>query len=731
MFTKEKKSGKILTFYSYKGGVGRSMALANVAWLLADHDNLIGEKSKRRILIVDWDLEAPGLHRFLGLKDEEVTSGILDLFYYYKEFLGKKVDKVDDNFINLDKFTISIPKKLTNGLPISFIPAGRQDDKYASRVHGFDWQDFYKNWFGYPFVDYLQRKFREYAEVTLIDSRTGITDIGGICTMQIPDLVVLMFAINGQNILGIKKIAKGIVSKSTSQTDREKPPDLLLVPARVDITEKERNDLWMEKGAALLTGYLPHKSEKANLKYLKKNIIQYRPHYSFGEDLAAKDEDMILKPDFDNLTKKILINSKLWYKHYEKRAFNEMAEEDSAESSNQILFENDLKQGYGERLNHNKISTTTITVGLFGKRLELKSNILFIAILVAITILIYFVILPIIRGPNETQNDSVEGQRLRNETSLELIKLINNSILEEDVPDKYHELANTMSSIAVTHNEKAIVAVSDGEFERATFLLENTFSDADRDSFQISQAYMINSLIGILEKDTLMAISNLDSAYNFNKRYMDSLDASVNFMKVIRTFREKPFYNLRSTPATLDHYEAGQMFKTYGFYCNNTGMEPFPEFHNLEGKGIDNEYGILNFDEIADYSTGLIWLAPDSSIKMPFILAKNEIEDLNQDIRIEIHKWRLPTLEEAMSLVEPMINKRLPLIDTVFGYGMNEIWTSDSVKEPVRYIWTVNFTEGQAEIGVDSSRFAIYQVLPVRNMTLDFVISRRKISRPY
>ena len=27
--------GRILTFYSYKGGTGRSMALANVAWILA------------------------------------------------------------------------------------------------------------------------------------------------------------------------------------------------------------------------------------------------------------------------------------------------------------------------------------------------------------------------------------------------------------------------------------------------------------------------------------------------------------------------------------------------------------------------------------------------------------------------------------------------------------------------------------------------------------------------
>ncbi|KUO04833.1 hypothetical protein AQJ67_10040 [Streptomyces caeruleatus] len=45
-----------MTFYSYKGGTGQTMALANTAWILA--------ADGKRVLAVDWDLEAPGLHRF-------------------------------------------------------------------------------------------------------------------------------------------------------------------------------------------------------------------------------------------------------------------------------------------------------------------------------------------------------------------------------------------------------------------------------------------------------------------------------------------------------------------------------------------------------------------------------------------------------------------------------------------------------------------------------------------
>jgi len=44
-------NGRIITFYSYKGGTGRSMALANVAWILASNGYSVAA--------VDWDLEAP------------------------------------------------------------------------------------------------------------------------------------------------------------------------------------------------------------------------------------------------------------------------------------------------------------------------------------------------------------------------------------------------------------------------------------------------------------------------------------------------------------------------------------------------------------------------------------------------------------------------------------------------------------------------------------------------
>src|SRR3954453_5414042 len=70
----EDRAGQVVTFYSYKGGTGRSMMLANVAWILAANG--------KRVLVVDWDLEAPGVHRYFApfLKDPDLTSsdGIID-----------------------------------------------------------------------------------------------------------------------------------------------------------------------------------------------------------------------------------------------------------------------------------------------------------------------------------------------------------------------------------------------------------------------------------------------------------------------------------------------------------------------------------------------------------------------------------------------------------------------------------------------------------------------------
>src|SRR5262249_32270779 len=80
----------IISFYSYKGGVGRSMAMANLAVLFA--------RAGFRVLVVDFDLEAPGLESYLVAGPDRESSfkqlrerpGLLDLLYDYKRRMASK-----------------------------------------------------------------------------------------------------------------------------------------------------------------------------------------------------------------------------------------------------------------------------------------------------------------------------------------------------------------------------------------------------------------------------------------------------------------------------------------------------------------------------------------------------------------------------------------------------------------------------------------------------------------
>src|SRR5437773_2509985 len=79
--------GEVITFYSFKGGVGRSMALANVATIYAQRG--------KRVLALDCDFEAPGLHRYFLTKEPDrytptgEQKGMLNYFATLRDRLQK------------------------------------------------------------------------------------------------------------------------------------------------------------------------------------------------------------------------------------------------------------------------------------------------------------------------------------------------------------------------------------------------------------------------------------------------------------------------------------------------------------------------------------------------------------------------------------------------------------------------------------------------------------------
>ncbi|ATE53272.1 tyrosine-protein kinase family protein [Actinosynnema pretiosum] len=262
--------GTVVTFYSYKGGVGRSFALANVAVLLA--------RWGHRVLCVDWDLEAPGLQDyFRELLHEPPASGVVDLvddFRAHREWTGAHVTELEF------------------GGTLHLLAAGDGGPEYAGRIQQIDWDDLYKLDFG-AYLERCRARWVADYDFVLLDSRTGITDIGGICTAHLPDYLVVLYTANEQSIRGVVDIAK----RSDEARDRL-PYDrsqLTVLPllSRFDAREEyDRADWWRQRCAEETSGLFDNwLNDRTTAELMIRQLtLPYVSYWSFGEHLSVLTE---------------------------------------------------------------------------------------------------------------------------------------------------------------------------------------------------------------------------------------------------------------------------------------------------------------------------------------------------------------------------------------------------------------------------------------------------------
>ena len=135
------------------------MLLANTAWLLAERGH--------RVLIIDWDLEAPGVHHYFSdvLVDKNLafSEGLIDMVCQYRDLL---VRNRDDDFsleafiekeIDLDDYLVSINASFSSKGMIDLMPAGRQDEIYAARFNSFNWKHFFEELAGGRFLEIIKK----------------------------------------------------------------------------------------------------------------------------------------------------------------------------------------------------------------------------------------------------------------------------------------------------------------------------------------------------------------------------------------------------------------------------------------------------------------------------------------------------------------------------------------------------------------------------------------------
>jgi tetratricopeptide (TPR) repeat protein len=306
--------GEVITFYSYKGGTGRTMALANVACVLA--------QTRKRVLIIDWDLEAPGLHHFLPLVDTggQPVDGLLELFYQLHERTGE-IRTRDDALRVLGELPFETYVFSTAMPGLAMLPAGRFNATYGARVNAFSWESLFN---AAPpllpaFAEFLSARY----DYILVDSRTGITDVSGICTTILPSKLVVVFTPNKQSLTGIFELVRR-ATKYRRESNDWRPLAIFPLPSRIESTREQLMKEW-RYGIDARPGYQKefeslfrevYAIEKCDLtEYLNEVQVQHVADYAYGEQVAVMIETasrLSLKRSYEEFASRLQILETPW-----------------------------------------------------------------------------------------------------------------------------------------------------------------------------------------------------------------------------------------------------------------------------------------------------------------------------------------------------------------------------------------------------------------------------------
>jgi MinD-like ATPase involved in chromosome partitioning or flagellar assembly len=268
-----------ITFYSYKGGVGRSLALSNIAALLV--------KNGRRVVLIDFDLEAPGLDSFDEFSCIVGKPGVVE---YTSQFLLTGEAPKIEHFVH----HCHLHDAPSGDLWI--MPAGTKNAAYNHERANINWAEMYDGGVGVPFVENWKSAIARHCQpdYVLVDSRTGLTDVGGICTLHLPDLVVMLFGLNDQNIKGIAAVAR-----SVRESNAGKIPQIHYVASPVPNMPAEKKDLVSER----------LETAKKEIGVAIESLIRYSSSASLHERLFSLDDKIprsTLVTDYQNLLDKII-----------------------------------------------------------------------------------------------------------------------------------------------------------------------------------------------------------------------------------------------------------------------------------------------------------------------------------------------------------------------------------------------------------------------------------------
>jgi tetratricopeptide (TPR) repeat protein len=189
--------------------------------------------------MIDFDLEAPGLDSFEEFAVPKGRIGVVEYVCHYLE--TDQVAPITEYVHEIQPLNLSDaakPKQQSLDGKLWLMTSGAKDDSYNRKRLSIDWAELYDKRSGAEFFENFKAEIEDAyrPDYVLVDSRTGLTDVGGVCTLHLPDLVVLLFALNEQNLQGISSVARVL-------RDSEKFPQLIPVATPVPNLQGSSGDL--------------------------------------------------------------------------------------------------------------------------------------------------------------------------------------------------------------------------------------------------------------------------------------------------------------------------------------------------------------------------------------------------------------------------------------------------------------------------------------------------------
>ena len=275
--------GAVTSFYAYEGGAARNAVLAALALRLADGPDAAP------VLVIDWDLEAPALHRHFALPADEAAApaclpalapppsqwpapagarpdddageqarpGLLEFFEACRARLrgaAARGDELAGRVIDAAGWQAYI-ERADGRRPLYLLRAGRFDGSYAERAGRLDYPALFD---ACPalFRRFAARLAQHFGHV-LVATAAGRSAAVSVCSTLVPDRLVGLFTPAPGSIEGIEGVLRRAIDYRCTHEEEQRPLLLYPLACTADGARSDPHARWRRGDARHGPGYQP------------------------------------------------------------------------------------------------------------------------------------------------------------------------------------------------------------------------------------------------------------------------------------------------------------------------------------------------------------------------------------------------------------------------------------------------------------------------------------------